>query len=36
MNPKNVSPNKFEVIAILFDNSDFSIAYGTCENGKII
>ena len=32
MNPENVNPNNFSVIHILFNNDDFSIAYGTWED----
>ena len=32
MNPENVNPNNFSVIHVLFNNDDFSIAYGTWED----
>lgn len=32
MNPQNVNPNNFTVIHILFNNEDFSIAYGTWQD----
>lgn len=34
MKPENVNPKNFKVEHILFDNSHFSIAYGTWEDGK--
>lgn len=34
MNPENVNPNNFEVKQILFNNDDFSIAFGTWEDSN--
>ena len=33
MNPENVNPNNFKVEKVLFNNEDFSIAFGTWEDG---
>jgi len=32
MNPQNVNPSNFKVEYILFDNEEFSIAYGKWES----
>lgn len=32
ISPENVNPGNFKVIKIIFDNGDFSIAYGIWEN----
>lgn len=32
MEPKNVKPAKFHVHTIIYDNGDFSVAYGKWEN----
>jgi hypothetical protein len=34
MKPENVKHSKFKVEHILYDNEDFSIAYGQYEGGK--
>ncbi|WP_016775644.1 hypothetical protein [Anaerophaga thermohalophila] len=34
MKPENVNPSNFKVESVLFDNGDFSIAYGKWENDK--
>ena len=34
MKPKNVNPQNFKVENILFNNGEFSIAYGIWEDGK--
>lgn len=34
MKPENVNPSNFKVENIIFDNKDFSIAYGTWEDGN--
>ena len=34
MNPENVNPSNFDVDEIIFNNEDFSIAYGTWEDGN--
>ncbi len=34
MNPENVNPGNFAVDAILYNNEDFSIAYGTWRDGN--
>ena len=31
MNPKDVQPGNFELIDVIYDNDDFSIAYGIFE-----
>jgi hypothetical protein len=37
MNPENVNPNNFKLENILFNNTNFSIAYGKWENrNKVI
>ena len=37
MNPENVNPNNFKIENILFNNTNFSIAYGKWENrNKVI
>ena len=33
MNPKDVQPGNFELIDVIYDNDDFSIAYGIFEEG---
>jgi hypothetical protein len=33
MKPKNVNPSNFEQLEIIYDNDDFSIAYGIFEKG---
>ncbi|PKP43595.1 MAG: hypothetical protein CVT96_04850 [Bacteroidetes bacterium HGW-Bacteroidetes-13] len=33
MKPENVNPQNFELIKIIFDNDEFSIAYGIFEKG---
>lgn len=33
MKPENVNPKNFELIELIFDNDEFSIAYGIFENG---
>lgn len=33
MKPENVNPKNFNVIEIIYNNNDFSIAYGNFENG---
>jgi len=33
MKPENVNPNNFEVELIIYNDDEFSIAYGTWENG---
>jgi len=33
MKPENVNPNNFAVDKILYDDGDFSIAFGTWEDG---
>ncbi len=32
MKPENVNPNNFKVIHVLYDNSDFAVAYGRWKN----
>ena len=34
MKPENVNPGNFELIEIIYDNNEFSIAYGIFEKGK--
>ena len=34
MKPENVNPGNFNVDCILFNNADFSIAYGTWEDNE--
>lgn len=34
MKPENVNPGNFEQIDIIYDNSEFSIAYGIFEEGE--
>lgn len=34
MRPENVNPSNFIVDSILFDNTDFAVAYGTWEDGS--
>lgn len=34
MNPEKVNPRNFEIDEIIYDNDDFSIAYGKFENGE--
>ena len=34
MNPENSNPQNFSVISILYNNDEFSVAYGTWENGN--
>lgn len=34
MNPKNVNPSNFELLDVIYDNDDFSIAYGIFEEGE--
>ena len=34
MNPKSVNPHNFKVISVLFENEDFSVAYGIWADGK--
>jgi|WetSurMetagenome_2_1015567.scaffolds.fasta_scaffold02226_9 hypothetical protein len=32
MRPENVKPNKFQVHTVIYNNSEFSVAYGKWEN----
>lgn len=34
MNPLNVNPQNFSVISILYNNDEFSIAYGMWQDGN--
>ncbi len=34
MNPENVNPSNFRDAQIVYNNGEFSIAYGTWENGN--
>lgn len=34
MKPENVKPAKFHIHTIIYDNEDFSVAYGKWEDGK--
>ena len=34
MKPENVNPKNFKVEKVVYDNNDFSIAYGIWEGGK--
>ena len=34
MKPENVNPGNFELIEIIYDNNEFSIAYGIFEKGN--
>ena len=34
MKPENVNPGNFELIEIIYDNTEFSIAYGIFEKGN--
>ena len=34
MNPENVNPNNFAVRQVLYNNDDFSIAFGTWEDSN--
>lgn len=34
MNPEKVNPRNFQVNEIIYDNDEFSIAYGKFENGE--
>jgi hypothetical protein len=35
MKPENVRPGKFQVHTIIYNNEDFSVAYGKWENNEI-
>jgi hypothetical protein len=35
MQPENVKPNKFHVHTVIYNNGEFSVAYGKWENSEI-
>ena len=34
MNPQNVRPEKFNIFTIIYEDTDFTVAYGIYENEK--
>ena len=35
MQPENVKPNKFHVHTVIYNNGEFSVAYGKWENSEV-